>query len=291
MKRPVMGDHLRQYLRERYPLAVSGPLAFLLFAGPASLGFQTWRQALGGWLTIFLGLFCLRAADDLSDLELDRQIHPERGLASGRIPAASLRRWLVLSLGCLFILNLSARKLMVVGGMALYYSVFFLGVKKRLPLGWRPFLSNIAFAVVPLYAVLPGGSWGTVHFLVAGFVWLGAVAQEWAHNVRAPGEGTAGLVGYAELFGPRTAAAVALALFLGAAALGLGIYLILGRPPFFGLSLLATSLQVAWLGVKLLIQPNAHRARPFYVFGFTFFLLPLAGLMVDRRLRWLSLAF
>jgi len=114
------------------------------------------------------------------------------------------------------------------------------------------------------------------------------VAHEWAHNVHGPGEAGLGLAGYSKVMGARPSAAVALALYLAAALGGGGAWLALGRPPAFGLLLLLTSLYVGWLGSKLIREPVYARAKPFYVSGFAFFLLPLAGLLVDRWLGKLS---
>lgn len=285
-----MWGQVRLFLKERFPPAVTLPLTFVLFAGPASLTFMSWPQALAGWLTVFLGLFCLRMADDLSDLETDRVAHPERVLASGKISEKSLKAFIGLASGVIFLLNFRGPELALVAAAALFYGLYFMGVKKRLPIIWRAFWSNAVFALVPLYVLRLGGGLRGGHWWLAAFVWLGAVAHEWAHNVRGPGEALPGPPGYSELLGPRLSATVALGLFLLAAGCGFMSWWGLGRPPAFGLLLLGTFLKVGHLGGKLLREPSASRARPFYVFGFVFFLLPLAGLVVDRAFGWLTIS-
>jgi hypothetical protein len=53
-------------------------------------------------------------------------------------------------------------------------------------------------------------------------------------------------------------------------------------PWVFGLLLVITTAHLGFLGTRLIREPAYKNAKPFYVAGFTFFLLPLAGLIIDN---------
>jgi hypothetical protein len=237
------------------------PFTVILFGGPASLSPPSlWTAALG-WVSTFLGLLCLRIADDLASLENDKVAHPDRGLPSGRINAGNLRTF-------------------VAAGTILFYILYFKSFKKRLPLIIRAPWSNAIFAVIPCYVGLLSPNFVTPQVFLAGVVWLAAVAHEWAHNVHGPDETGLGLAGYVQAIGSRQSAAVALALFAGAAFFACLAWLTMGRPWVFGMLFVMTSLHVGFLGMRLIRQPEYKNAQPFYIVGFTFLLLPLAGLLL-----------
>ncbi len=277
------------FVKERFPLHVTLPLTLILFAGPASLSPPGLWEAIFGWASTFLALLFLRIADDLASLQIDKIAHPGRGLPAGRIKAANLKIFVALGLGAMVLWQTNAQAFLLVLGAITFYLLFFKGFKERLPLLMRAFFSNVIFAVVPCYAGLVSGNFRISQLFLAGFVWLAAVAHEWAHNVHGPGEAGLGLADYAEAIGARAAAAVALALFAGSALFALLAWLTMARPWVFGMLLVITTLYAGFLGIRLIREPEYKNAKPFYVAGFTFFLLPLAGLVIDGLLGQIAM--
>ncbi|MBW1992268.1 MAG: UbiA family prenyltransferase [Deltaproteobacteria bacterium] len=280
-----MAADIRQFVQERFSLRVTLPLTLILFAGPASLNRPGPGVLLFGWAATFLALLCLRMADDLASLEADRAAHPERGLPAGRIRPVALKALVAAGSATLAVVHLNSQAFSLVAGAIIFYLLFYKFLRERLPLTLKPFFSNAVFAVLPCYAGLVSGGLLPAQLFLAAFVWLAAVAHEWAHNVHGPGEAGLGLAEYAVALGPRASAAAALALFAGAGACGWLAWLKTGRPWAFGVLLGITTVHVGFLGLRLVRRPEYRNARPFYVAGFTFFLLPLAGLMADALLR------
>ncbi len=275
-----MFKDIRLFVKERFPLPVTLPLTFILFAGPASLSPPGLSKTAAGWASTFLALLCLRMADDLASLATDRVRHPGRGLPAGRIRASRLRAFVAAGTGAVVLLQVGSPALFLILGGAAFYLLYF-RVRERLPVILRPFFSNAVFAVIPLYAGCLGGNLKPAQVFLAAFVWLGAVAHEWAHNVHGPGEAGPGPAGYVQAIGSRPAAGVALALFALAAVFAWLAWRGTGKPLLFGVFLGLTSIHVAFLGIRLIREPARNQAKPFYVAGFTFFLLPLAGLLLD----------
>jgi 4-hydroxybenzoate polyprenyltransferase len=275
------------FVRERFSPLASVPMAVALYLGPARLLRPGPGQAAIGVVTVFLMLLSLRIADDLDDIDKDRRSHPERGLPSGRIGARPLRRagaWLaVLTL----LLNISEpARLLFLCILSAHYLLYFGRLKRALPRLVRPFASNLIFGGAVVYAVTPTSSWAALTLSVLRvapwlglFSWLGAVAHEYAHNVMPPAADRADGPGYATILGARGTALAASLLFLGAAAAGGALWLALERPEAFGCTLLVTSAALAFLLVRLVARPTPELARPLYVAGMAFFLLPLLALM------------
>lgn len=279
-----MLSNIGRFIRERFPLPVTLPLTLILFGGPASLSPPGLWSAIFGWANTFLALLCLRMADDLTSLPTDIIAHPERGLPAGRIEARNLKNFLALAVSAMVLWQVNIPAMLVAIGTVIFYVLFFRDFKERLPLIIRPFFSNIIFAVLPCYAGIVGGNLGISHLLLAAFIWLAAVAHELAHNVHGPQETDRGLADYVETIGARATAALALVLFAGAAGFGFLAWLSLPRPWVFGLLLVIAAVHIGFLGARLIREPQYENARPFYVAGFTFFLVPLAGLLIDRLL-------
>lgn len=284
-----MVSDIRLFVKERFPLPVTLPLTLMLFAGPATLSRPGLWEVIFGWASTFLALLCLRIADDLASLQSDQAAHPERSLPAGRIQTASLKAFLAAGLGALVLGHLNSPAFPLVAGALAFYLLFFKGLNERLPLPLRPLFSNVIFAVIPCYAGWVSGNFRPAQLFLAGFVWLAAVAHEWAHNVHGPGEAGLGPAGYVEALGARPSAAVALALFAGAAVFAGLAWLGMGRPRMFGVLLVITTAHLGILGTRLIREPVYKQAKPFYVAGFTFFLLPLAGLVLDGLLGRLAL--
>src|SRR5262249_50083362 len=199
---------------------------------PASLGRPPSLEMAAGALATWLGLLCLRVADDLTDLERDRALHPQRGLASGAIDPVRLRD---ANLGL-------AAALLALGSRSIWRLGFFVGgcAFYRAWLRWRahvhpvarPFLSNLVFPLAVLHGAGPG-AWRPA-LLLGLFAWLAAVAHEFAHNVRTPEEEGPLGPGYARALGARGTAVLGAALFATAALVAGPLWLMLGRPWVFG---------------------------------------------------------
>ena len=143
---------------ERFPAWATVPIAALLFAAPASFGHSGPIEAAEGSLATFLGLLCLRIADDLEDLETDRVLHPERGLPSGRIDAARLREaGLALGVALVALESSSLWRLAFFLGSCAFYRAWYAAWRPRFHRVARPFLSNLVFPLAVLHGAGPVG--------------------------------------------------------------------------------------------------------------------------------------
>ena len=260
---------LWRFTNERFAPWVTVPIAGLLYPASARL----WRpgplEAAAGALATLLGLLCLRIADDLADLGIDRGLHPERGLPSGRIDAAQLRRAGLLLGATLVALESSSlwRLAFFLGGSA-FYRVWYAAFRSRVHRVARPFLSNLVFPCAVLHGAGPVG-WRAAIGL-ALFAWLAAVSHEFAHNVD----------GYAALLGARGTAILSSALFAAAAIAAASIWLDLGRPAPFGVVLAAAAGGLGFLQARLMREPGPRHARALYRAGILFGLAPAVGILL-----------
>jgi len=254
---------------ERFPAWATVPIAALLFAAPASFGHPGPIEAAEGSLATFLGLLCLRIADDLEDLETDRVLHPERGLPSGRIDAARLRE-AGLALGVVLVaLEFSSLwRLAFFLGSCAFYRAWYAAWRPRLHRVARPFLSNLVFPCAVLHGAGPVGWRAAVP--LALFAWLAVVSHEFAHNVP----------GYAALLGARGTAVLSAALFAAAAFTAVLIWLDLGRPGPFGLALAAAAGGLGFFQVRMLREPGPRHSRALYRAGILFGLAPAVGVLL-----------
>ena len=86
-----MITNLGQFIRERFTLKVSVALSCILFIAPLSLTNFKYVDIWHGFFSTFSFLLILRIFDDISDRQVDRITHPERGLVSGRINVKKLK--------------------------------------------------------------------------------------------------------------------------------------------------------------------------------------------------------
>ena len=147
---------LRRFAAERFPPWATAPMAALLYAAPASLGHPGPVEAAEGVLATFLGLLCLRIADDLEDLDHDRVFHPRRGLCSGRIDPARLRDANLLLAAALVLLESSSPwRLAFFAGACAFYAAWYAYGKARVHTVARPFLTNLVFPCAVLHGAGP----------------------------------------------------------------------------------------------------------------------------------------
>ena len=299
---------LWRFMRERFPPLLCLPLAALLWlAAP----WHRHGGELPGTLAVFCALLALRMADDINSLAQDRRTKPQRSLCRGEIGVTHLRIWIgVLLLAAAWLLfnppgifpggALRQRladgfTMLTLAPPNLYrpaesspfwaqpepwllalgisgYAAYFL-CKKRLPVLLRPFVSNVAFMLLPLFAA---GPFLTTGLLLGLFCWFGAVGHEFAHNVRTAQERVAAVdADYVDLLGSRGVLLLAASLYLLAlGCAGLLSWAGLSRGVFIWF-VCTPALWLAVLFARLWQRPGLQRAASFYVAGFVFFLLPL----------------
>ena len=272
---------LRRFVRERFPPWATVPLGALLYAAPASLGRPPPLEVAAGALATWLGLLCLRVADDLTDLERDRALHPQRGLPSGAIDPVRLRDAnLGLAAALLALESTSIWRLAFFVGACAHYRVWFSYGRERIHPVARPFLSNLVFPCAVVHGAGPG-AWRPA-ILLALYAWLAAVAHEFAHNVRSPEEEGPLGPGYARALGARGTAVLGAALFATAALAAALLWLVLDRPAPFGGALVGADAGLSLFLARLLRDRGPASARSLYRAGIVFALMPALGLLVGR---------
>jgi 4-hydroxybenzoate polyprenyltransferase len=272
---------LRRFARERFPPWATVPLGALLWAAPANLGRPPTLEVATGALATWLGLLCLRIADDLADLERDRALHPQRGLSSGAIDPVRLRDAnLGVAAALVALESTSIWRLGFFVGACVHYRAWFSYGRARLHPVARPFLSNLVFPLAVFHAAGPG-AWRSA-ILLALYAWLAAVAHEFAHNVRSPQEEGPLGPGYARALGARGTALLGAALFAAAALAAVLLWLVLDRPAPFGGALIGAAAGLSLFLARLLRDQGPGSARSLYRAGIVFALIPAVGLLVGR---------
>ncbi len=272
---------LRRYAAERFPPWAAVPLGALLYATPASLSEPAPLEVAGGALATCLGLLCLRIADDLTDLERDRALHPQRALSSGAIDPARLRDAnLGLAMVLLALESTSMWRFAFFVGACAHYHAWFSRWRERVHPVARPFVSNLVFPCAVFHGAGPG-AWRPA-ILLALYAWLAAVAHEFAHNVGSPEEGGPLSPGYARTLGARGTAALGAALFATAALVGALLWLALGRPSAFGGALVGAAAGLTFFLARQLRDPGPGSARSLYRAGIVLALVPPLGLLIGR---------
>ncbi|NNG00035.1 MAG: UbiA family prenyltransferase [Desulfobacteraceae bacterium] len=269
-----------RYLRERCPLPVMGLMAVMLNTAPAMISNLPWVTAVRHGLSIFIGLIMLRMVDDLADLPVDRLKHPGRGLVTGEIQKELLRRVAMAGIVLLLLLNPDLVHIAGFVGIGIFYGAFY-KFKKYIPIWWHPLMVNIIFMLIPVYA---GGTMSRPFVYLAVFVWLGAVAHDFAHSAHDFNGGEQDPVGSLGRTASRRAALLGVSGFGIASVAGLIFWIDSGRPWGFLFTLALMCVVILRPAVRLVRQPDAQNAGLFYVRGFLFFLMPMAGLIVDQLL-------
>jgi 4-hydroxybenzoate polyprenyltransferase len=274
-----------KFIAERFPLKASLPLTAALCAGPLSLLQFHWTDAIITFTMVFIIFLCLRITDDLASIHIDRLTHPTRGLPSGRIDAAKLKRYLLILIAAAAAISASGAFLISTLLIIVYYSLYF-ALFKKIPILVRPFLSNLIFFGLPAYiAQIISPQFSSPHLFLGLFAYASVIAHEYAHNVHSPDQTPSDEKTYVDLLGPRGLALLSFLVFALAALSGFAFWYASDQPPLFFIVLCLTTIQIFYLQVKLINQPVAHKAHPFYIYGFTFFLLPFIALAFDKVLK------
>lgn len=257
------------FVRERFPLRVSVPLAVVLSLGSLDAPMP------GPWLElalcVWLLLFCARASDDLIDRHLDAVHKPERALPSGRVTARALASAAGLAFATALLL-LASRSPTAVGAVTACALVLlsFYYARPRIPVVLGPLLVNATFFVVMMLGPLENGL-SSRGWLLAAFVWLSTVGHDFAHSIEGNPSRGPGL-DMAPLQRARWGAT-----FFAAASLAGGLFSALAHDAVFAGLLFATSVWLAVLLWSLMRAPSERIARRIYVPGFLYFLLPMLG--------------
>ena len=284
-----MTADLIAFIRERFQPKATIPLSLLVFSAPYAMAPGSAIHFLVGTVSTFSALLCLRVADDIASVQTDALHHPQRGLVSGRISSPRLAMVMAALLVGLVLINLwSGVRALGLLAMAVFYLLYF-GMKTRLHVLVRPLFSNLVFMFVPVYAATVDDPAVFRQALFMGlFAWIAAVAHEYGHSVQAAGEGPTDAETYSNLLGSRNNAVLAAAGFGIAAMMGVLFWYQAGRPRLFLMVLVMVTFHLGWLSVRLIHNPCKAKAKPFYVFGFTFFLLPYLAFIFDKL--WAALS-
>ncbi len=270
-----------EFIKERFQPKATVLISIILFSAPFLTVTRNSTNYFSGVMTTFIILLTIRIADDLTSLDEDKSHHPQRGLVSGRIDRKALI-WSLSYLGVFIcILNLSAKQIGILTFIFIYYALFFF-FRTKTSLLLKPFFSNAIFLVLPFYATGSHILNENPRILFLGlFLWAGAIAHEYSHNVHDLEEKTEYEKTYSTLLGPRNAAILSLILFLSSFLFGVLFWYFTGKSYFFICTLVLLTLHMLYHYQKIIKKPCDKNAQPFYIFGFTYFLLPLCAFIVD----------
>lgn len=276
-----------KFIIERFPLWVAIPLTAILCISALCLyNFSVIKLTLC-FATVFMGLLILRAGDDICSIGTDRIKSPDRSLPSGRIDLNALIKaicFLVVLIIAINIYSFYSSGVWFILIVTAYYIAFYKGIK-YLPILIKPLFSNIIFLCIPLYCSLISTNKITVEGILLGsFIYTAAIAHEYAHNAVVTEQERHGLVVYIDIIGSRGTAVLSMLCFIASFCCGMLFWLKASKPILFLTALIAGIIHIAFLELKVCTKPTVNNSRAFYIFGFTFFLLPLLGLIIDKLL-------
>lgn len=277
---------LLYYMRERSPLWLILVLSFVLFfAGLPSPPVDGWT-ALQGWVSASLLLLLARISDDMADVPIDQMTSPTRLLCRADMGTLRHMRWWQLGLvGLLLILQLpSIYPLVFILSVMAIYGGFF-AFKHRFPIIAQTVVVNGTLALFPVYGeLLLTGRIGGSGLLMGLFFWLGALAHEYSHSLlEVSGEDPTRLNPINRL-NQRYLAIGSLILFTLSGLVGLILHGLQYTRPVFLLVLLGCMVIMVYLEIPLIRKPGRTTAKPFYWFGYAFFLLPALGHILSAGL-------
>ncbi|MCR8844553.1 hypothetical protein NQ117_12755 [Paenibacillus sp. SC116] len=288
--------HLWRFIQERYPLFITIPLCIIITVSliPTTDTGKYHNHlllTLLAVLTTWLGLLLLRAADDLHSIQADRDKSPQRGLVTGYIQSAALRRNCIFILVLLLFLHAQNWIGVVIICLLVGYYWLWFKLSSRSPIMLRPFGSNLIFAIIPFYiGAVHEVPWQIESLYFAGFLYFAVIAHEYAHNVQ-PSNGnehergrTSPPLNYTQFMGAKGTALLAGLLFASSFICGAIMAIILNEMSFL-IALITHMLVNTYLIGMLIYHPTSRLARKFYVLGFTFFIIPLAVRIIVKALN------
>lgn len=273
------------YAKERSPVPFILVLSGVLFAsGFTGLELPVVLLA-QGWATLFLLLFMIRLSDDICDIPIDSITHPERVLCSGAVSLVRINRFRVLAVVLMLALNITQPAALVMVAASIVALAVFFWLKPRLPTLVHVALLNFLLFLFPVYSgLLLEGAITPFHLGMGLFIFLGALAHDFSHSLLDIRDIPPDRLAPLNRFNQRRLAWLSLALFLISAACGA---LLVGPWSGWGFAgcLALMVVIMLYLQARLIRHPSAETAKPFYIFGFLFFLLPILGHVVDLALR------
>ncbi|CAM3913488.1 hypothetical protein VA7868_02303 [Vibrio aerogenes CECT 7868] len=267
------------YSRERSPAGITLLISVLLLAPVIKHPVHP-VVLFTGILSAVLMLFLIRLSDDLCDLGIDRIAHPERLLCRDQFSVSILKRCRWLVTGPLIVMNTVAAAhpvamLIFLLSALLICSLFFF-IKPWLPTLVHTALLNAMLGIFPCYAgVLTTGHIGMAHLLMALFFWLGSFAHDLSHSLLDTAHTPPGQLKPLNRFNQKTLAMTSLALYLLSAGTGYLLFHYQAVSSVFLAALGICTLVIIRLECALIRHPTRNTARPFYVWGYLFFLLPV----------------
>ncbi len=268
------------FIEERFHPKVSVLLAVILFSTPFATVTKNHINYFSGLISAFLIFLALRMADDLTSISEDRITHSKRGLVSGKINIQELWWSLTFLLILIFFIAFLNYQISFILILLLYYGLFFC-LKNHIPIFVSPFLSNFIFLFLPYFATNTL-ELGVNKILYLGlFLWTSAIAHEFSHNAYDSAKKTVNIKRYSNFIGSRNTAILSLVIFVCSLIFAVLFWNLSKRPVLFICILIPTTFQMLYLYYKLIRFPSQRNAKPFYVFGFAFFLLPCCAYIID----------
>lgn len=270
------------YAKERSPLAFTAVVSLLLFAaGLRNFDISPWLF-MSGWLCMFILLFMLRLSDDICDIPIDTLTHPERALCSGRSPLKSMNSFRLLALVIFLALQIGHPGTLLFALLSLLLFAVFFTFKPALHPLTHTTLLNFSLFLFPTYSgLLVYGEISEYHLLMGGFFWMGGLAHDYSHCLMDTRNSDMASLNPINRINQGFLARLSLVLFLISGALGLYLGYRNGMPLGFLGSLILMLVLMIRLEYQLIRRPCLETAKPFYIFGFLFFLVPVLGHLGD----------
>ena len=277
-----MFQDLLVYSKERSPLAFVAVLSLLLFSAGLVRSEIVLFNFVPGWLSMLLFLFLVRLSDDIADIPIDKLTHPDRALCCGRISLLRINLFRFIAVLLLLLIQWgSMGKTLFILVVVSSYSLFF-WAKPKLPILLNVVLLNSSLAVFPIYSGLClYGDITLLHLGMGIFFWLGGLAHDFSHCILDKSALTEGPLNPINEIEPSILAWLSLLFFIAAALIGWAmVYFGIAGTAFFVCLLLMTVI-ILGLETRLILAPSSSTAKPFYVMGFVFFLLPVLGNLIQ----------
>ncbi len=279
-----------RFITERFPLKITLPLTAILCLASLNPCSYSSTLLIISYASIFISLLILRAVDDICSIGIDKIKSPERGLVSGRIDSARLAKALKVLILLNIFININFKNiyfnkaLFFTTAITLYYFLFYKSIK-LIPVIIKPLFSNLVFICIPSYASLIALNKLSLSSCFLGlFIYTSVIAHEYSHNVLKKNTSSYGIINYTDLLGMRGTAALSFSCFIAAFVFALIFWFNINRPILFFITLTITMLQIIVMEIRLMIKPCAKNSKPFYIYGFAFFLLPLLSLIIETLL-------
>ena len=242
-----------------------------------------------GFATMFVFLFLVRLSDDICDIPIDKITHPERALCSGNSVLKHANLFRVFSV--IFMLSLqfmSARALALIGLVLIVYFIFFI-IKPKLPVLLHTIILNSTLAIFPIYSsIILYEKISNFHLLLGVFFWLGGLAHDFSHSLIDTNKVTPQELNPINQIDQRLLAIFSLILFLIASTVGAVMAYLSFTGLAFSICLIITTIIIMALEAKLISNPSEEAAKPFYIMGFIYFLLPSLGNTIETVYKGLS---